>query len=50
MIYRIVMDPRHPAGVAEIHGQWDVGDLIHAHVYLDAMDEIREIVEAREKG
>jgi len=47
MIYRIVMDPRHPAGLAEISDRWDVGDLVTAHAYLDALDDLDALREER---
>lgn len=38
MIWRVVIDPRIPDGLADIRSGWTFTDLVHAHNLLDQLD------------
>jgi hypothetical protein len=46
--WRVIASPDIPDGLVEVRRQWTFADLIEAHVFLDAMEKIREIERARQ--
>ncbi len=43
LIWRIVTHERIPDGLVELRDRWTLGDLLTAHLALDAIEEIEEI-------
>lgn len=46
MIWRVVLDPRIPDGLAELRARWSLNDLVHAHHFLDQADAIAAAAQA----
>lgn len=38
MIWRVVLDPRIPDGLADLRAHWTMTDLVHAADLLDQLD------------
>jgi hypothetical protein len=39
MVWRVVLDPRIPDGLADLRAAWTLDDLVHATDLLDQLDE-----------
>lgn len=39
LMWRIVLDPRVPDGLADLRTSWCLDDLVHAAEFLDQLDE-----------
>jgi hypothetical protein len=43
----VIRSPEIPDGLADIRRRWTFVDLLEAHVFLDAVEDLRAIEEAR---
>jgi len=46
LIWRVVLDPRIPDGLAVVRASWSLTDLTHAHQLLDQLDAMKPRVTA----
>lgn len=49
LLWRLVLDPRIPDGLADIRRSWSMTDVIHGHELLDQLDS-RETTRASLRG
>jgi hypothetical protein len=43
----VIRSPDIPDGLADVRQRWTFADLLEAHMYLDALEDTREIEKAR---
>jgi hypothetical protein len=49
MLWRLVLDPRIPDGLADLRRSWSLTDVVHGHELLDQLDA-REASRASLRG